>query len=141
VTKTSKKKVRDFLKQFGVRVHFVKQGWSSANGEKSLIEIDIREATTRSMMWSVVFHELSHIICYRKGLYKKYHHETLPPKKMAIYMRRYGLRVERFVDCMASKMMHEYFPKMKFVPTYCSKADVEWYKKWVKRTYPLKGDK
>jgi len=135
--KNFKKEVRDFLKLFDVRVHFVKKGGSSALVEDDLIEIDLREADTVQGLWSAVFHELAHILCFRMGVYKTYHHETLPRKKMAIYVRRYGLRAERYVDRMGEGLMKVFFPNMEYRHCYNTKSDVEWYYNWLNRVFPL----
>lgn len=136
--KRDKLKIREFLKQFDVRVHFVKRSHSLAYGSLSLIEIGVEESyPTNSKLWSTVFHELAHIICYRENLYKTYHHENRSKKKFARYIRRYGLRAERFVDNMAKKMMKEYFPKIKFEDSYLTEYEIEWYYKWVDKNYPL----
>lgn len=135
--KRDKKKIREFLKQYDVKVHFVKRSYSLAYGGLDLIEIGTETYPTDSKLWSMVFHELAHVVCYREGLYKEYHHENRSNKKYAIYIRRYGLRAERFVDKMAKKMMKKHFPKMKFEDSYLTEHEIEWYYKWVDKNYPL----
>lgn len=137
MNKKLKKEIRNFLKGFDVRVHFVRKGWSSAICSENLVEIDLRECPTDEKLWSLVFHELSHIVCYRKGLYKKYHHGTGCDKEYAAYIRKYGLRAERFVDKMGKKLMRKHFPNMEYQESYGTETEVEWYYKWVKRNYPL----
>ena len=137
IDKALKKEIRDFLKSFDVKVHFIKKGWSSAISSIGLIELDIRECPNLDKTWSLIFHELSHIICYREGIYKIYHHENISEKKFAKYIRKYGLRVERFVDKMGMKLMSTYLPDLEYKQTYLSEEDVKWYKKWVERNYPL----
>lgn len=135
-SKNFKQEVRELLKSFGVRVHFVKKGWCSAIGD-DLIEIDVREARTVQELWSLVFHELGHIYCYRMGKYKIYHHNTLPPKKFAKYIRQYGLRAERYVDKLGAQFMKDFFPEIPFIAGYSTEDMAKWYYKWVRRNFPL----
>lgn len=135
--KKTKYEIRLFLKNFNIRVHFVKKGWSSAFSNQGLIKIDVRECPNIDKTWSLVLHELSHIICHREGIYKIYHHENISKKKFARYIRKYGLRAERHVDKMGMQLMSIYFPDLKYQQTYLSEEDVKWYYKWIERNYPL----
>ena len=137
IDKQCKEQVRYFLKTFGVRVRFVKKGWCSAIVGENLIEIDLRETYTVQKMWSCVLHELGHIYCYQNNLYEIYHKENISPKKFAKYIRRYGLRAERYVDKVGERLMKDYFPDIPFIGCYSSEDSVKWYRKWVKRNYPL----
>ena len=139
VTKKDRKLVREFLKKFNVRVHFVRTGWSSAV-EGTLIEIDFKKTKTVQSLWSCVFHELGHIYCWRNDLYKIYHKEELSDKDFAIYIRKYGLRAERFVENLGKKFMKKYFPKIPYEDCYYDERGVEWYKKWVNRNYPMENE-
>ena len=136
-TEKDKKEARKFLKKYNVRLHFVRKGWSSACVDTNLIEIDVREVKILSDLWSMVFHELSHILCAREGLYKKYHTTHSNSRKFAIYMHRYGLRAERFVDKKAAKLMKQYFPDMEYVANYNTEEGVRYYRKWLNRYYPI----
>ena len=130
------KEVRDFLSLFDVKVHFVRKGYSSAYKDK-LIEIDRRETSTIRSLWSIVFHELGHIYCYRHKLYKRYHHDYSGSKNFNKYIHRYGLRAERFVDKVGKKLMKTYLPDISYLAGYLTQKDVEWYNKWLRRYFPL----
>lgn len=140
--KTQKKhrdQVREFLKQFNVRVHYIKKGWSSVLVDERLMEIDYREARTIQELWSIMFHELSHIYCYENNLYYKFHHQEFDSEQEEnLYMHRYGLRAERFVDKKAKWLMSLYLPDIPFKSAYDDEDAVKWWNKWVKRNYPLK---
>lgn len=84
-----------------------------------------------------IFHELGHIYCYESNLYEIYHNNSLPEKELAIYMRKYGLRAERFVDKVGQSLMSDYFPDIPYVPCYQTETSIKWYKKWINRNYPL----
>lgn len=135
-TKEDRLEARRFLKTFGIRLHFTKYGWSSAYCTDRLIEIDYREADSVQRLWSTVFHELSHILCYDQGLYEIYHHENVNEEYLNWYVRRYGLRAEKFVDKKAEELMNIYLPDIPFQGCYNTEADSIWYKRWVEKNYP-----
>ena len=113
---------------------FTKDG-SSVQCETREIEIDLDETIDRRWFWSLVFHELAHIECYDKKIYETYHYETLPDKKMYRYIKRMGLRIERYVDMLAKKNMKKHFPKLKFRRSYVTMRDVEWFHSWIEEEY------
>ena len=140
ITKELKEEIRNVLKAFDVRIHFVDTSHSSADMKNNLIHLSKNNQNTLQWIWSCVFHELCHILCHRQGLYKKYHHYVGywdNYRQFALYMRRYGLRAERFVDKKAGALMKIHFPNIPFVAAYDQEHAQEWYKKWVKRNYPL----
>lgn len=101
------------------------------------IIIDTLHVNTKNKFWSIVFHELAHFYCWDNDIYYEYHADRLPKKEMAKYIRKMGLKAERFVDTMGEKLMKEYGFKMKYVKAYRSKEDVKWYKDWIEEHYPL----
>ena len=142
ITKELKKEIRNVLKIFNVRIHFIDAPHSSADMKNNLIHLSKNNENTLQDTWSCVFHELCHILCHRQGLYKKYHHYTGYEnnyRQFALYMRKYGLRAERFVDKKAKALMKIYFPDIPFYAAYSQEYGVKWYGEWVKRSYPLEG--
>lgn len=141
-TKELKKEIRDILKPFNVMVRFGKYANCGAHVSSGTIYMstDKRFVWTLSTVWSSLFHELSHIMCFREGLYKKYHNLTDIDRQAVIYVRRYGLRAERFVDKKAKALMKQYYPKIPFWSAYSEEEGVDWYRKWVKKNFPLKED-
>ncbi len=137
-TLKDRKDLRKTLKTMGVRVHFIKGRVCLAEYENSLIKIGVdRKSRTLQDFLSDIFHELGHIYCYQNDLYKIYHNDSLPKKELAIYMRKYGLRAERFVDSVGKKLMSDYFPDIPYIPCYQTPTSLKWYKKWINRNYPL----
>jgi len=110
---------------------------SEADMDERAIYIDLNEAITIQQFWSLFFHELAHVWCYDHDKYYIYHNDALPHKQLGDYIRRMGLRIERYVDKVGKKLMKQYFPRMRYLPAYKSKTDVQFYKDWVKTNYPL----
>ena len=137
ITEKDKENVRIFLKLWNVSVRFTRKSYSSALCCQSSIRIDIKDADTIQILWSCVLHELAHIICYRTFIYEIYHHDSLPEKKYAKYIRRNGLKIEKFIDKKAEKLMEGFFPDIPFIGHYNNKDNQLWYKKWITKTYPL----
>lgn len=92
-----------------------------ANPSKSQISIFIRPIYTVQKTISIFFHELGHIVAYRRGNYKSYYrinagHDTL---------KKYAYTAERHTDRVGKKLMKKYFPKIKYNIGY-KKADKKW---------------
>lgn len=101
------------------------------------INIDMCKATNRSLFYSFLFHEIGHIYCYDNKKYIKYHSDCDDDlDEMSIYVRKYGLRAERFVDKIGAELMKLYFPDTEYQSCYSKAEDVKWYHDWVERTYP-----
>lgn len=102
------------------------------------INIDLEEVNNMHIFWSLVFHELGHIWCYDNGKYVKYHQmNNMPEKEIALYIRRNGLRIEKYVDRIGKKLGKESGIKFRFRPAYKTKKDIKWYHAWIERTFPL----
>lgn len=113
--------------------------YSGEGSEISCIDrdiiIDLNEATTKEWFWSLVFHELAHLECYDKGIYKTYHHDTLSGENMYGYVKKMALKVERYVDSLGEKNMKTLFPDLHFERSYNSMEDVKWLNDWIEETY------
>lgn len=117
------KNVRDFCESYKVKVCFnnSKLGCSFAYPVESRISIHtICFDIGYEELWSSVFHEICHIICYRNNIYKRYHRGVLKYKEY----RRQVLRAELYVDRQAEIMFNAYFPNLKFRKAYRSKKDI-----------------
>lgn len=146
VTKKDIKDARDFLKTFGVRMHFKPVcGGGQADYWNNLIEISPKKKRTLHAFWGIVLHELWHCLCYQQGLYKNYHYDTNgrpKTKKELQRFRRIAYKAERFVDKKAKEMMNDYFPGMPYDYGYVDKADKEWYyKNYLDKYYSIGGNK
>lgn len=116
---------------FDVKLMFAFNGESEADMATEEIVLDLSEVTSEAEFWSLVYHEVAHIICLRKGKYKRYHSPCTPKK----YMLRYGLRVERYVDSIGEKLMNQYHPELQYVSFYRKTEDVEFYKNYIEKEY------
>ena len=125
-------------KSYGATISFGYTGeFSEVDVHERAIVIDLYEVKNVAHFWSLIFHELAHIHCFDNDIHYKFHADSLPDKEMAVYMRRMGLKVERFVDRLGKKLMREYGYTMRYVPAYNNKEDVEWLRNWIEETYPL----
>jgi hypothetical protein len=138
ITTKDFKKVTDLCKFYNTKVMFGYTGeGSEVDVEERLIVIDLLEIKNIRYLWSIVFHELAHIYCYDNDIYRIYHEDTLPEKEMAKYVRKMGLRIERYVDKIGSKLMKEHGFTFRYVPAYNNKKDVKWFRKWIEENYPM----
>lgn len=101
------------------------------------ITIDLTETTDLNWLWSLVFHEICHIRCLDEGKYLIYHEDNWSPEFMAKYVRRMGLRIERYVDRMGEEMMATYMPDLEYKHSYLDQAGIDFFNKWVEEEYPL----
>lgn len=135
------KKAASIGKQFEVDVHFAYTGeGSEADVEERYVVIDLDECPSIDYFWSLVFHEIGHVWCYDNGKYVKYHdidYMNSNSKRFAKYIRRNGLKAERFVDNIGRRLAKESGIKFTYKAAYKSKRDVEWYRNWVERNFPL----
>lgn len=130
------KLMREFLKtNFNIKFRIVRFGGSSALCQERLIELDHREVRTLQEFYSMTFHEIAHIHCFDHGLYYIFHHDALPAKSMAQYMKKMGVRVEKFVDKKGKELMQVYLPGVPFIGAYDDPKNVQWLRRWIKRNY------
>ena len=101
-----------------------------ASYHKNYIEIDINNCNSVALFWTIFFHEICHCLCYRQKLYSTYHYDKEPKtQKEIMKFRRVGLKAERFVDQKAEKLLHSFFPHIKYVSGYQDKGIKQWYYK------------
>ena len=73
-------------------------------------------------VYSILFHEIGHIINFRRGKYKKYHSGQFN-RYSKKYKRFIALRAERYTDKIAQKQMKIVCPTLRYVPGYSHKED------------------
>lgn len=83
---------------------------------------------SRESVWSVVFHEIGHIIAYRNGKYKHYHEV----KDSECYFVE-AIAAERYVDKIGKSLMELHFPEMEYVTSYKTKGARQWLRKQCKK--------
>jgi len=90
----------------------------------------------KSSLFSIFFHELEHINCYRKGIWKQYHNlsNNLNEKeKKAI--KYTALKAERWIDNKAAEKMKKKFPKLTYQFSYHGKEGTIWYREWYNKYF------
>ena len=128
--------IKKFCKEeFGARVRLTLYGGSSCICSERLIELDRKEIETVQELYSMTFHELAHLYCYDNDLYYIFHNDSLPDKEMKKYMKKMGVRAEKFVDKKGKELMKKFFPKIPFVGAYDDPKNVVWLKKWIEKNY------
>lgn len=139
VDRPVKKEIRELLKTFDVKVKFGHYAYSSVSIRNNRISLSTNKNhhLTLQTVWSSVFHELSHILCFREGLYERYHNWDENDRQSVIYVRRYGLRAERFVDKKAKALMKIHLPDIPFWSGYQEERAKAWYDKWLDKNFPL----
>lgn len=84
-------------------------------------------------LYSTFFHELGHVYCYEKGLWKAYHAPVKVrngkmhiPKNLARMKVKTALKAERWVDSWARKEMAFWLPTKPYRTGYDSEDAKEW---------------
>ena len=108
--------IDDLVEDVGYTWTFVSD--SDAMGSTSCchkkIYIDTRTLTcSEDEFWSVVFHELTHAICQRTGIYPELHrqHPIMVDELHLVY-------IEAKIDEIAAEIMKVHFPPLKYMGTY-----------------------
>jgi len=125
---------KEFAKEFNI-VCFFNQNDSWADCDKGWIGLEIN--VPHNEFLSLMCHEIQHVLCYRTNKWHNYHHN----KASNSYMRRMGLKIERWVDKKANEMFCEFFPDLEFVPAYETEEAVRYYRKWLDVNYPEEDEK
>lgn len=71
---------------------------------------------------STFFHEVSHVKCFELGIFPLYHNKWRFDRKDRAKIRSQAWRAEKHVDLMGKKEMKNYFPDMKYIPSYLGKS-------------------
>ena len=124
---------KKFLAEFSVDVVRWNKHDSWADVPNSMVALQTHVSCIAEF-YSLMCHELQHVLAYRSGKWIKYHTDTADNR----YMHRNGLRIERWIDSKAEEMFNVLFPDLKFVRSYRDGEDVEYYRKWLNKNYPLK---
>jgi hypothetical protein len=130
VTDEDVKEARGFLAVFGARLHIRPvSGGGEVNVDTRLITISPLEKKYISSFWSLILHELQHILCFQAGLYKNFHNykEHLTAAETRRF-RRIALKAELFVDKRAELMMIDYFPGVPYCGVYRNAGEIKWFR-------------
>jgi len=105
----------------GAKLKFYKSNaknapWGFTDGYNISLDMDTFERTP-DFFWTVFFHEFSHILQKKNGWFKKFYSF----KSSYRYDRLMRLKVEKFTDKMAAKIMRDYYPDLYFHACYDKK--------------------
>lgn len=137
ITEKIKNEVKEIVKSypFKVRVYYSDlsrrgdAGGMCRTGSNRVSTIMInKNLKSRRDVLNVLFHELGHVNCSHYGLFKAYHGDC-DTKKQVIAKLKQGLRAERYVDAWGERECNKYDARIKWVPAYRSKADLDWWEK------------
>ncbi len=109
-------KLHSIAKSHGVKCKFSKlkndiAGLAHYTSGKIELSVQLK---TKAEVLSTFFHELVHLICYKNKIWAKYH--SLDPSVDIV--KKFGVKVERFVDKKAEQLMLHYFPDTYYLSSY-----------------------
>lgn len=133
------KKATKICQKFNIKAYFAYTGEASeADVHERKIYIDLNETINLDWFWSLIFHEIAHVWCLDNKKYM-YYHDCMneDTKEFSLYVRKYGLKIERYVDKIGKKLGKESGIRFKYKPAYRSKKDIEWYHNWIEENFPL----
>lgn len=110
------KECRKLAAKYGVKVYFKPLSGpisGCCDCENEIIKIN-SSCKLRQDILSVFFHELGHVICYRKGIWSKYHIDTGDREQMM----KSALKAERWVDRFAEHELYKYDKRIRYLAAY-----------------------
>ena len=125
---------------YGIPIKYCKDDDSSgasagADLVDEVVELYGTEFRSRSVLMSLLVHEVAHILCKRQGIYKSFHntksHEEMTEAELYAHLCT-AWRAECYVERMAKGMMASLFPGYLFQVCY-GRRKVE--KGWFDKSY------
>lgn len=90
----------------------------------------IKINNTNSQTLSIVCHEIVHILAADNNKFKNTH-----GSKRHLFMRKLGLKMERYVDKKAEEFFNSAYPELKYLAGYDTEESAKWYRKHVLDAY------
>jgi hypothetical protein len=134
------KEIKKIAKEFRVHVDcLVNDGQLGglAYPWDSEIVVAYQNDTPKHMVFSILFHEIAHVLCYRKRHYLVYNSIWVNDKKTKIAIKHFkktALKAELAADIIGAKLMKMRYPKFKFISWYSVESN---QKKFLKRINKL----
>ncbi len=130
MTELNIKFIKEFYKQFKVTASTNKKLKSGADANCFTRHIRFHPNVFKNYVTDIyrlhlIFHELSHILCYDYNKFPLYHTKKSISKKM---LRKVGLRAELYCDKMADRWIKSLFPGFPLAKSYRSLENKKWYK-------------
>jgi predicted metallopeptidase len=130
VSQNQIKLIKEFCSIWDINVKFTKM---KIGGEAHCVKNTIIIRKTYQdidEMWSVVCHEIAHILCYRSGVFIKYH-TALNTKDVRNCLST-AFRAEKYTDKQGSVLFKQFFPDLKYNWTYVGNRNKVWIKEYLK---------
>jgi Zn-dependent peptidase ImmA (M78 family) len=124
MTNKQKKEIRIVLRSMGIKFRIRKSLHSTFDAKNKMILISENNYTD-SEVWSTVFHEIAHLFCYYKSIYKNFHQ----PKNWNKY-RKAALKAERYCEKLGERFLKCYFPDIVYLNHYNNKEVIKWWRKY-----------
>lgn len=137
----TKNNCQKISKIYNVSVYFKSltiSGYCNSETEQIFIDSNL---TDKETIYSVLLHELGHVIAKREGKYPLYHQSyKKPTKRQAQGIIRTAYRAEKYVDMWAEKEFYKLFPNLEFQESYRTEAERKWLideilKPWYKKNW------
>ena len=80
--------------------------------EHGLITLATTE-TNRAVTLSTLFHEIFHLVCYRKGLWRNFHES-----EDRTTVLKTALKAERYIDKLAQITLYNYDKRLTYIHSY-----------------------
>jgi predicted SprT family Zn-dependent metalloprotease len=110
---------------------------ATATLHKNLVNINLKLLKNKSILIKSILHEIGHIVCFRKGIYKNYHTTNNIISNMSEEVKRLkiltGLKAEKYVDRWASNELKKWNNRLKYDFSYSNIGVQKRYKEWLKR--------
>lgn len=116
------KECRKIAKKYGFKIYFkpLKDDLGGLSDFENCSIIINSKIDNRQEILSILAHEYSHLECYRKGLWDKYHNSSKLEEKM-----KTALKAERFVDRMAEMWLYSIDKRVRYLGAYTDSDDAE----------------
>lgn len=125
---------------YGVRLHFEKT--KNQHGEarywSNSISINLNQSGVS--MLSTFFHEIGHVYCFQKGIWKSFHVDKPIEELTEVEKKKYlstALKAERWVDNWGKREMKKHFPHLQYIDSYLCKDSGNKFTKQIKKELGL----
>jgi hypothetical protein len=123
-----KQELRGICRLYGVNYRLIKLKGRGGyyDDRNATVYISVSNLEDRLWILSSIFHEIGHHYCVENGLFKIYHDEKLDNKDEIRAYLRTAYRAELFVDKWAQKEFKIWYPELKYMTCYRTKAEKNW---------------
>jgi len=123
--KSDIKRAKVLLRSYNINFRFLKtrtDGYTSFSKNR----VAIGTKVSIQYFWSLVFHELAHILNRRNRKYARYHRDYAAKD----VIKKIGLRSERYTDKVAAQEMQKQKLGLRYLPGYSHPWQIKWYRQY-----------